>query len=235
MISFLLILLFTGGPLVHTQPLEPSAQYKLKVTEPSDICFTADQKGFWIVGDEGQLSLTDLEGAILKTSPVDGLDYEGVYSSGSDVFVMEEVTRNIIRFDAENLRRQSTTVLQYAGGHNKAFECITWNPVRKSYITVTEKDPVLLWELNEQFQPLNHVKLDFARDISAATFARGHLWLLSDEESNIFMLDPRTFEVEESWRINIYNPEGLAVSEDGKVYVVSDDVATLYEFTIPLK
>lgn len=225
---------FSVNPVIHTEPLRPTATYKLDVPEPSDICFTADGSGFWIVGDEGQLSRTDLKGSILSTSPTDGLDYEGVFCDGNNVYVMEEVTRNIIRFHPQTLLSQSSVVLQYAGGHNKAFESLTWNPVRNSYITVTEKDPVLLWELDAQFRPLSQQKIGFARDISAATFARGQLWLLSDEESVIYKLDAATLEMQESWRINVYNPEGLAIAEDGKVFVVSDDMATLCEFNLSL-
>jgi uncharacterized protein YjiK len=220
----------TGAP--DSPRLLPTAVHHLRVHEPSDICLTAAQDGFFIVGDEGALHRINLMGEIQQTAPTKGLDFEGVFLQGNQLFVVEEMTRRIITYDATTLAPIRTTTVPYFGGRNKAFESLTYNPLRKHYVSITERDPVRIIELDDQFRQVADYPFPKVADISAATFADGSLWLLSDEDATLYALDPATYQVQDQWRLKVLNAEGLAIAGD-KLYIVSDDMASLYEFQLP--
>jgi uncharacterized protein YjiK len=95
---------------------------------------------------------------------------------------------------------------------------------------ITEKDPTIVFELNEQLEVLDQVTINIGSDISAATFYKDNLYVLSDEAHTIFQLDPKTYAVIKQWELNIINPEGIAFMPDGQVAVVSDDAGIIYYF-----
>jgi uncharacterized protein YjiK len=234
--KYALSLLFLGWVICAMQApqtrMTAKASHRLKVHEPSDLCLTPDGKGFYMVGDEGALHRTDLQGNIVQTADRKGLDFEGVYAQGENLWVLEEMTRRIIQYDPDSLRPIRSLTVPYFGGRNKGFECLTYNPVRKVYVMVTERDPVRIYELDEQFRAVAEYPFPNVADISGATFANGELWLLSDEEAMVYAVNPATYVAHHQWPIKVLNPEGIALTED-QLYIVSDDMATLYEFTLP--
>lgn len=230
--SFLTLFLFLFIGRDKPILLKHQAKIHLSIPEPSDICLNANNNGYWIVSDNGKLFETDLKGEIIKKAKLRGFDFEAVYASGDKVYVMEEMTRTIIILNAENLEVVERHQIPYSGGRNKGFESLTWNPVRERYVIVTERDPVFLYELNKDFQVTNQLEIENVSDISAATFAMNHLWLLSDEDHAILKLDPQSLKRIATYSIPVLNPEGICFYKD-KMMILSDDLNAIFQFLLP--
>ena len=216
----------------NIKKIQPTKIVKCQVEEPSDIVINPlKENSFFVVSDKGSVFEINENGEIIRESSFRGIDTEAVFAKDSVVFVVEEFGRKINQLQNSTLDVFQRNTAQYGGGRNKAFESFTYNEIKKKYIIITEKDPTILFELDSQMAVVNEMDLgDIARDISAATFYNNKLWLLSDEDRTVFMLDPKTYKVENKWLLPIINPEGIAFSRNGQMIVVSDDRKLIYFF-----
>ena len=216
--------------------LTPEKFISLEIPEPSDVCFRPDGKSMFIVSDNGSLFETDTEGKIIRKADYTGLDDEAVYVDEKYVYAVEEVTRKIKIFDINTLKLERTVNLPYSGGRNKGYEAFTFNKAKNKFVILTEKDPVYLFELDNDLKVVNEINMsNMARDISAATYYGNFLWLLSDEDMTVFKLDPNSYEVLGKWSVPIINPEGIAFDKSGNMLIQSDDMKRLYFFKNPEK
>lgn len=207
-----------------------SYNYKrsIRVPEPSDIAFDSTAEHLYIVSDKGILFECDAKGTVLRKSGFRGVDFEGVEVVGDKVYVADEALRQVHRFDRKTLRRESTWYIPYSGGRNKSYESLAYNPVKKCFLMITEKDPVIIRELTTDFIPLKEYQFKAARDISSARWHNGYLYLLSDEDRSVYKCDPDDYTVIRSWQTNILNPEGIAFDREGGMVIVSDDLQRLH-------
>lgn len=215
--------------------IKPISSEKVEVKEPSDLIVNPkNPKTLYMVSDHGFLYETDFSGKILNKFKWNGIDTEAVYAEGNKVYAVEEFGRNINIFDADSKKKIRTINVPYNGGRNKAYEAFTFNPKKNVFVLLTEKDPVYLIELDEDFNKINQMKMKkLASDISAATFYNDFLWLLSDEDKMVIKMNPETYEVLMRYEIPVYNPEGIAFTSDGKLLILSDNMQTLYQFENP--
>ena len=234
--AFFFLCLLVSNFILAQKPIKikPEKKIYLSVPEPSDICLHPNGKSLFIVSDNGFLFETDLDGNTIRTADYKGLDCEGVHANEKFVYVVEEFSRKIRVFDIENLERQKTVYLEYNGGRNAAYEALTFNPVRNVFLLFVEKNPIYMFELNQDLQKINEYDLSkVSKDISAATFYQNHLWLLGDEESTVYKLNPKTYQVLSSWKLPVVNPEGLTFDSKGNLLIISDDMQLLYYFKNP--
>lgn len=203
----------------------------LDIPEPSDICFAPDTQTFWVVSDQGILFETDLQGKIIRQKKVPNSDLEALFIRDSSVYVMDETHRLIHEYGRGGLELIRSVNIPYSGGRNKGFEAMCYNRDLKKYLLITERDPVVLFELDEQFQVTNQIDLShLARDISSALYQNGFLWLLSDEDRTLFKLDSKNYQVLQSWLLPVLNPEGFCFDSNGALRVISDDMQRMYYF-----
>jgi uncharacterized protein YjiK len=219
---------------VSPPKLKPISYVHVDVPEPSDIAVNPlKPNSYFVVSDDGFLFEIDGNGKIIRKADFTGIDCEGVHADSNFVYVVEEFTRKIRVFDIHTFELKQTRVFPYGGGRNKAYESITYNPVRSSFVMLTEKDPIYLLELDDDLRLVNEHYLEgIARDISAATFYDDHLWLLSDEDMHVIKLNPQTYKEVARWYIPVINPEGICF-DNGQMLIVSDDMERLYRFPIP--
>jgi uncharacterized protein YjiK len=231
----LLLIFFTNAVQCQkAKKIKADKFISLKIPEPSDLCFSQNQKSIFIVSDQGFLFETDTEGKIIRKANFDGIDCEAVFADDINVYVVEETTRKIKIFDTKDLKLKRTIYLPYTGGRNKGYEAFTFNKFKNKFIIITEKDPIYLFELDTDFKIVNEINLGkMARDISSATYYNGFLWLLSDEDRTVFKLKPDNYEVLEKWKIKVLNPEGIAFDSFGKMLIQSDDLQRIYFFKAP--
>ncbi len=225
---YLLLLLpfcLNGGTI---EKIKPVATFNVEVSEPSDIQYDEELKSFWIVSDNGVLKECDLEGKSLRKAGFKGIDFEGVEIVGDYVLAMNETNRKVHFFDKKSLKLEKTIQLSYGGGRNKGFESIAFNEKKQQYYLFTEKDPSYLFIYNKSFQLENQIELFISSDISSARWYDGKLWLLSDEDRQIYLLDD-SYKVVKTYEIPVINPEGIAFV-NGDLYVVSDDFEKMYVF-----
>jgi uncharacterized protein YjiK len=217
-------------PKLKPIKIKSIAHYSLKIPEPSDICYSETTHSYFIVSDQGRLFETDEKGTIIRQAPYHTMDYEGVYEKDGSVYVSEEMTRNVLVYDAKSLERSGSYQLHNHGARNKGFEALTYNPIRKRFIACTEADPVKLYEYDEKFIQLNDIPLKGISDASAATYYDNHIYVLSDESRTILVFNAADMKLEKKYSINILNPEGICFGPAGELKIVSDDMQTLYDF-----
>lgn len=214
--------------------ISPERKIHINIPEPSDLCVHPNGNSLFVVSDNGFLYETDLEGTILRKADYKGLDCEGVFADEKNVYVAEEFSRKIRVFDIEKLNNHQAVYLEYNGARNSGYEALTFNKVKNRFVLLTEKNPVYLFELDENLQKINEIDLShLSRDISAATYHNDHLWLLGDEEMTVYKLNPHNYQVLNSWKLPVVNPEGLAFDQNGNMLILSDDMQLLYYFKNP--
>lgn len=141
------------------QRIKWSKKTSLSIPEPSDICRNPNQNSFFIVSDRGFLFETDSAFQPIRRTATAGFDYEAVFANERFVYAVEERTRRIQQFDITTLEKVGTLEIFYSGGRNSGFEGMVWNPVKNRFLLITEKSPILIFELDSLLQVRNEVRL----------------------------------------------------------------------------
>jgi len=214
--------------------LKPLKSISISIPEPSDICYHAKSNTFYIVSDTGKLYETTFDGIIIRKLKQKDTDFEAVYCDENFVYAVDETNRAIYKYNINTLALEKVFNVPYNGGHNKGFESIAFNSNTNKFILVTEKDPIILFELDSNFNITKQVNLNtIAKDISSANYYNNFLWLLSDESMMLMKLNPNTYEVIEQWSIPVINPEGFAFDTNNNLLITSDDMQRIYYFINP--
>lgn len=233
----LILIAFLSFQGIEKGSLKADKKRKLQIPEPSDICLKTDRSGYFVVSDDGFLFETDSVGKVLRKSSFLGFDFEGVFQDTSGLWVMDERTRFLYRFNTETLLPISTVEIPYSGGRNKGFEAICRNPKNGRMIVITEKDPIWIMELDAQQRIVYRIRFNGLSDVSAATVWNGNLYFLSDEDHCIARISPIDYSIEKKVSIKVLNPEGLSPACNKGLVVSSDDQSKLYffenELTLP--
>ncbi|NMH29207.1 SdiA-regulated domain-containing protein [Flavobacterium silvaticum] len=216
--------------------LKPVSFVSLNVPEPSDICYSAVTKSYFIASDSGYLSETDRDGKVLQQTPLMVSDFEAVATDGEFVYAIDETRRDVYFFNPKTLAIERVVNVPFSGGRNKGYEAMVYNKVKNCWILITEREPVILFEADKEFRITNKVDLSkIATDISAATWYNDAIWLMSDMDMILFKINPKTYAVEGKWYLPVLNPEGITFDENGNLLVTCDDMQRLYYFENPEK
>ena len=145
------------------------------------------------------------------------------------IYVSDETSRKIMLYDAKTLEFIRSYQLQLQRASNSGFESIAYNSKKERFILVTEKNPITIQEYSKDFVLQGEIAFTSVRDISAASFYNGSLFLLSDEDHLLMKLS-ENYEIEKTWDLNLLNPEGFCFDENNNLIVISDDLEMLYNF-----
>ncbi len=210
--------------------IKPEASFHLEVKEPSDLAYNPAKNTLFVASDNGFIAEVNLEGQLIRISEQIGYDLEGVTLRDSTLVIVDEFTRLFAIYDIQ-FNRIRNVRLNYGGGRNKAFESIAWIPELKQFITMTEKDPVWVFLLDEALNIIDEFELPFkTRDVSGLCWYGGNLWILSDEDRTVYNVSYPSLQVQAAYRLPIINPEGLAFDAKGNMFICSDDMERLYRF-----
>lgn len=210
-------------------------EIKLEIPEPSGLCLGIDKKSLYVVSDENQrLYHIDLNGEILESAHVDGIDLEGVcVLTGKRIGIVTERDRGIIILDSSfNIITRKN--FHFEGDLNLGFEGLAYDFISKHYFIVNEKNPGKLIELDKDLEISKETKLTFASDYSGLSYdnEKNELWILSDESKLIAKCDRNGYLLEKYY-VNINQMEGLAIDFTIKrLYIVSDITEKLYVFDL---
>jgi uncharacterized protein YjiK len=215
--------------------LEYSTVREIPVVGPSGLDLTFEEDGFWVVSDETKtVYKLDNFGKVVKKIEIDGKDLEGItVVDERRLAVVLEETQEVIIVDTAGveLKRQK---LDLDSKENSGLEGITYDPSQKRFFVLNEKKPCLLITLDENLNLLYSIKLDLAKDVSGIFFDDNDnsLWLVSDESRLIVKTDFEGNPIEKL-EIPVVQAEGITLEKSGKkLYVISDDRATLYVFDL---
>lgn len=216
--------------------LTPVKQVSIKVSEPSDICYSPKSDTFFVVSDNGILFEVDRNGKAIRKLNQKDTDFEAVYCNDKNVYAVDESGRTIYEYDIQTLKLVNSTYIAHNGPRNKGFESFTFDASRNKFLLITESDPILVFELDTNLNVTKKTDIStVASDISSARFYKDSLYLLSDEEMLLIKVNPITYEVIKKWTLPVINPEGLAFDKDGNILITCDDMQRLYYFNNPEK
>lgn len=211
-----------------------TSKKSVKIPEPSDIVIDKENHELFIPSDNGILFKCDSSGTVVQQAVESGWDFEGVEIRGNSVYVSDESSRKVYKYNKQNLVLEAVYPVSCMGGRNEGFESITYNESKKCFVLVSEKNPVSIMEYDDSFQLINQRLFKNARDISSARWHNGYMYLLSDEDRCILQCDPLTYGVKQIFHINVNNPEGIAFDPSGKLVIAADDIQHVYYFINPL-
>ncbi len=217
------IILFSSSDLIR-----PIKVINLNTGEPSAIsCIDNDCV---IASDNGKVFTFDVTTNTSKEMNFSGEDFEGIYMSDEYIYVLEERSRKVEKLNLK-FEHLNTYEISYNGRLNRGFEGIVYNPDLKRFIVVTETNPCILIELNEDFQVLKNKYLDI-NELSDITFYGGMYWLLSEEDHCIYIMDPNSYRVEKKIKLNIIGAEGICFVNN-LLFITSDKLSKLFVYDVP--
>jgi uncharacterized protein YjiK len=219
------------SPEVLTYNLSES----IPVPEPSGLDLSFNEKGFWVVSDQNsKVYLIDSWGNEIKSFEVNGEDLEGItVVNDSTLAIVLERTREVVILDTSGNELKRAT-LNLEAELNSGLEGITYNPEKKIFYVLNEKNPRLLITLDENLTELKRDTIKFAKDFSGIFFDDNDnsLWILSDESQRIFKTDLSGIPIEE-FKIKVVQPEGITLNKARtKLFLVSDVTGNLYVFDL---
>ncbi|RKY92830.1 MAG: hypothetical protein DRQ13_10070 [Ignavibacteriae bacterium] len=209
--------------------------YAISVPEPSGLVMTQNNKGFWTISDEtSTIYRLNNEGIVVQTIKVEGFDFEAItLIDDTTLVILQERTREMVFLDTSGTELKRIK-LDLEGELNSGPEGIAFNPKNRHFYVLNEKKPSLFVELDEQLNIIRKDTLKFCKDVSGLYFDEENqiLWMLSDESQLIIKTDLNG-KLLEKIEITIPQPEGIALSKDGRnLYIVSDNKETLYVFKV---
>lgn len=234
LIAIFLILSITGFGKPKPAKLLLINKIALSIKEPSDICIVPNSNKYAVVSDNGLLYLTDTNGVVLQEATFKGFDFEGVFADDNNIYVSDERSRMIHVFN-HNLDKLKSFQLIYYGGRNSGFESITFNKVKKCFVLITEKHPCIIFEFDTAFNELKQYSYSYSSDVSSATYYNNELYILSDEERKILILNPTDYSLISEIKLRDVNPEGIAILPNNTIIIVSDDGQYLSKYNIKPK
>ena len=232
-LSLTLLILSSLGFRNHTIPrLSIVKKINTRVAEPSDFIFTNDEQGYYMVSDQGYLFQTDLQGRVLRQAAHAGVDFESLCMDAQWIYVCDERTRRVLAYDKQDLHFHHQVEVPCGGASNEGYEGFTYNSKQHCFLLGKEKNPVMLVEFNTDLHKGKEIPLPGISDLSSLTYFHDHLYVLSDEDQQVFKLDPETYSVLESWKIPITNPEGICFDAQGHLFILSDKDQQLYQVSL---
>jgi uncharacterized protein YjiK len=201
----------------------------------SALSYDPDRKSlFTVTNKNAELVELSLDGRILRRIALKGFgDAEAVeYISPGTYVISDESAQRLIKVHVDDgtrsldaVKAQQLTLGVGAGG-NSGFEGLAYDTKGQRLFVAKERKPV---------QIISNAKRDaglFVRDLSSLQFDErsGHLLALSDESRQILELDAGGRPISNvslsrgqmGLRKNVPQAEGIAMGDDGTLYLVSE-------------
>lgn len=225
-----------------TEPLTLISDHDLNITDPSGLTLDVSGDFLWAVSDQsgGLVYQITFEGDIIGSLSYTGNDMEGITMNPNDetLWVVEERLRQMVQLDSQGNVLQNVDVPVEIVTENNGLEGVAIDPITEHFYIVNEKIPTEFIELNNQFEVVRRVPIQFSspfrlEDLSGIFYVSGkrEFWIVSDESRKIVVTD---FELNplRSYELNKGKFDGIAVdSQIGRVYLANDDENKLYVYT----
>ncbi len=204
-----------------------------EITEPSGIYYNSSKNSLFIVSDSSpKLFEVDINGNLLSTLDIGGIDMEGItFSANNDtIWVVQETAQKVSKY-LKNGYHLLSFPLNVATNSKHALEGITIDD-RNHLFVINEKEPTLLVECvnNESIYQKN---IAYSSDISDICYDNilNCFWVLSDESSSIVKIDKKGNLIA-TYKLPFDKCEGITVVGN-KFYIVNDSNAKMYVFNKP--
>ena len=138
-------------------------RFELKVKEPSGLALSVEGNSLWTVSDNGgRIYKLDFQGNIKQLIDTGIDDLEGIAVVDSSLLaVVSERSGEIILLDTTGHIIYST-VIDSTGYNNSGLEGVTYDTAAGKYFLLKEKDPGIMFTLNDELKIIEEKKLGFA-------------------------------------------------------------------------
>jgi uncharacterized protein YjiK len=216
-------------------PLKPLWKHNMSVDEPSDICPSSIANEFILLADKAFVYKMDQNGNIVSRLDFIGYDLEAVCADEQHYYISEETFKEIYQIRKSDFVLEKTIPVQHGGGRNEGIEAMVYFPDSKKFILATEKGPQTMMEMDQSMSLISTFSIEGISEVSAMALYKGKWFVLSDEASTLYEVDFTTKKIRAQYWLPIINPEGISFTSEGKLLVVSDDMAKIFLFEIPVQ
>ncbi|MEE9200230.1 MAG: SdiA-regulated domain-containing protein [Candidatus Brocadiales bacterium] len=222
--------------------LVSAAEYDLIETytigvRPSGIDYNPDNDSLWVVENRGggiyevQKRGEDILGEIRFKSE----DLEGIAQNTDKgtLFITEERKRSILEIDKNGKLLKTIKVTMETGEEdaNYGFEGVTYDSLTGHLFVANEKNPTAILEITPDGEIENYIDID-AEELADVSLDKktGNLIVLT-QNPNMIIEITKDGTLVDSFELDIPNPQGFTMDNDGFLYVVSDEPQRLYVFS----
>ena len=216
----------------------------------SSLTYNPDTKTLYTVSDhQSKIVELSLTGDVIRIINIEGFEeVEGIEYIGNDQYLLLEETKQKLSLITINDKtksvsnRQRELTLRMDMKVNKGLEGIAFNPLTKTIYLAYERDPIRVYTINGFLNDeekksfyINNTELDrklFIKDISGldVDHSTGHLLVLSHESKVVIEIGDSEAPIstlslligQSGLRRNIPQAEGLTMSPDGTLYIMSE-------------
>lgn len=236
LLLFIIISTFHFGctnKITSQASLKLVATIPLKISEPSGI--TAYNEHLYIVSDtNGNIYKTTLEGKIVDKIKTNYSDLEGIAidPNSNKIAIINEAKRSLIYFNLKGEFLNKHKIKGKQKESNSGLEGICFDTSKNLIYAINEKSPKKLLELTLKGDLKNNYSLKFAKDISGICYDKHSdcLWVISDESQAIYKISKKGI-LQKKYKTGIVKGEGIVIYKK-RLYIVSDNLETLYVFKI---
>jgi uncharacterized protein YjiK len=220
----------SSEPNYPKRELQLLSEITLPFGEPSGLAFSEALQKMWVVsGGDQHIYMLDTAGNVQKRLPYTGIDLEGIVFDETDstLWIVDEASKEIVHLDRNGNVLYRKEIL-YSSKPNKGPEGITIGKDHEMYI-VNERDPSVLFELDNTYAIARTYPLDFALDYSDVSYdpPTDSFFILSDESNAFFRWNKQQGVINKYLLPNDKN-EGIAYDRARNLfYIVNDATAKL--------
>lgn len=226
------LILFSGAFRDKGMILQPTSYVRVNFTEPSDLLYLDGSDEFLVLGDKAFLYRVNRSGERIGVLDVSGFDLEAICEDDQNYYVSEETYQTILVIDKKTGVKIKDVPFKHAGGRNEGIEAMV-KMEDNTFLLATEKDPQIFFVCNNTFEVQETFHIEEIGEVSGMCYSNNKLYVLSDEEETIYEVDMRTRKVIRQWRMNVVNPEGIAMSLKKEIFIACDDMARIYTYSLP--
>lgn len=233
LVGFLLLILACGNTVPENE-LEFLFKKKIVVPEPSGLTY---HKGslFAISDAVPVLYQLSLSGILEAKFEVDKKGLEGVaYHEELQSFVLlSESKRSITYYSLKNGKGKSHKVKGKQKSENNGLEGICYNSNKQSLYVINESKPKKLLRISKKGNLKKEYKLGFGKDVSGIVYDSklDVFWVLSDESQALYKVSKKGKNLQK-FSLKISKPEGIALDENRRIYIVSDLSSELFVYQL---
>ena len=228
------MMFFACSPKVSSQiDLKLEHTVKLKIAEPSGIAVY--NNFLYIVSDDNAtIYRCNLNGEIIEKIKIKNADIEGITIDpvSKQLIVVNEAKRSLIYLDFDGTFIKEQKIKGKQKKSNSGLEGVCFDTSKNNIYVLNEKSPKQLLKLNSKGEIKAKINLDFSKDVSGICYdeKRNNFWVISDESKAIYQISKKGI-LQKKHKTGIKKGEGIAIYKN-RLYVVSDNLKTLYVFEI---
>lgn len=231
---FSLFVMFACEKSSSQSSLEFISKTKIVVPEPSGL--TYHDGNLYVISDAvPYLYKLSLNGLLEDSYPIYIKQLEGLtYNKATEKFVLlSESKRSITSFTITNGTAKHHKIKGKQKQSNKGLEGICYNSKKQSLYIINEAHPKQLLKISAKGKIKKEFDLKFAKDVSGIVYdaVLDVFWILSDESQALYKVSSKGKKLQKI-PLKIKKPEGVALDENRRLYIVSDLTSQLFIYQL---